>query len=555
MSPRVIDSNKIHYEKPELNDFLVQYNEILAEILVENFESFSYLASATINRLEAQTHFFERVEKYIQLRHMLEKEPELTVRLIDVDHFLYESLSSEFGVRVITDSRKHIKKWRFLPRYLLLLIYNLFFSLVGMLLARKYKKKEYDYIIRSYFDFRNVGERLREEYFGQVAEDLAKEYRTLVVFKLLQRKDLLLFIKVHKTAIFDACLLESFLSPWSVIKAFIRYLGSHVYLHKKVTYKGHDVTSLLQRSLDEDFYLMKGIGVYLEYEAAKKITELNPKRIMFPYENQTWEKVYPYVRKELQRDVFILGYIHSGFSYKLLIFFPTSLEGKLPIFPDKIVTMGEISTRILKEKASYLCEIVTGAALRQTKHIDNEQVKRERFPIKPTSDRIERKIAYAFSYDREKYNAIIASLLRVFKNTSILVYLKFHPDFDESDILRHLGFSLPSNFIPARSIPWGKIYSSVDLILYDDNSIGIEGIINGVKTFMYNVAEPVYNCERFFYFDTYRSDIYENDLIKICEELVKGTFIKEMPVEKISDYINQYYHVYTREGCFKIFTD
>lgn len=544
----ILNSDQIHFQKPPLKDFLQEYNQLLANILVDNFSSFSYLASATINRLEAQTHFFEKLEKYIQIKNMLKNDPGLVVRLVDKDVFLQEFLKPEFGGRVISNSKTSCQIRRFWPRYSLLFIYNLVFTFLGMFLLKKHKK--YDYIIRSYYDWRNFGDKMREEYFSHFAEDLSQDYQTLVIFKLLQRKDFLQYLKIRNKSSFDSCILESFLTPWTVVKAFMKYLKSHIHLHQRVIYKGHDITTLLQTSLDDDYYSMRGIGVYLEYEAAKKIIALSPKQVMFPYENQTWEKVYPYVRQRMNKNVSILGFQHSGFSYKLLNFFPAFNEKNLPVFPDKIVTMGEITTRILKEKAFYPSEIVTGAALRQMKHIKN--IKHGKFTVKSPTNQIYRKIAYAFSYDIERYKAIVEFLLKVFADSNILVYLKFHPDYKEQDVLRFLDCVLPNNFIPAQSIHWDNVYNSVDIILYNDNSIGVEGMINGVKTLMIDIADPIYNCERFFYFSLGES-IVDNDLIQIRKELEDGTFIKYFSEEIVSDYVNQYYNVYSKEDCFKSF--
>lgn len=542
---RQIRSDQIEYTKPPVEEYLREYNDLLASFLVRHFPSFKYLASSTLNRLEGQTHFFEKVEKYLQIRDVLSNDAELVIRLIDNDVFLYEILEHEFGERVMSDQEETIRKWQFAVKYMLHFGYNFVLSIFCWLLVKTNKK--YDYVIRSYFDFRNVGNKLREEYFGPFADDLAEDYSTLIIYKLIHRNDLFQYLRIRNTASFDTCLLESFLRPWTVIKVFLRCLASYITLDQRIFYKGYDITLLLQKSLDDDYYSMRGLGVYLEYEAAKRIFDLIPKRIMFPYENQTWEKVYPLVRNKVKDKVSILGFQHTGVSYKLLNYFPSSIEMHLPVFPDKIVTVGNILKQILKDRAYYPCEIVAGAALRHTKFIEHG-----RFPIKSQDSIIKWKIVYAFSYDVAKYRAIIGILKEVFAESDIVIYLKFHPDYNEEEIIGLLGCALPANFVPAQSIPWDDIYRTIDLILYDDNSIGLEGMINGVKTLMVDIGEPIYNCERLFYFTSWKTVVDKDGLLQIRKELEDGTFIKEFP-EEVSDYVNQYYKAYSKGSCFRTY--
>ena len=63
-------SSKIDFKRPPLEDYLTTYNNLLADILIENF-SMKYLSSLTINRYEQETHLYQKVEQYIQIRKIL----------------------------------------------------------------------------------------------------------------------------------------------------------------------------------------------------------------------------------------------------------------------------------------------------------------------------------------------------------------------------------------------------------------------------------------------------------------------------------------------------
>lgn len=557
-----ISSDKIIYVHPPIESFLIEYNDLLASIyLKKSSKFFRYLASPTINRLEAQTHFFEKVQKYIQLRSMLLNDVSLLIKLIPEDYFLYEELSKEFKGRILICDNyilfeiKKPLKWLFLmmkfsSRVVSRLLKTMFVTIISIFIRPKTK---YQSVIRTYFDHRckDAEGKLREEYFGPLAFDLVKESKPLVVYKMIHERvaELWMYLKLRKSAKFDSCLLESFLSPLSVIKVFVLYLFSKIELKEKYLYSGMDITAILQQSLNDDYFSFRGLGVYVEYEVAKKVLGSNPERILMPYENQTWEKVYPLIKaKNPYISTKIIGFQHTGFSYKLLNHFPSKCEKSLSLFPDKIVTVGRMTKKILEEKAFYPCEIIEGAALRHTKLVKNGG-----FYIKSPRKILNNKIVYAFSYDISKYKKIIKALIKIFEGSSIIIYLKVHPDYCEDEVVKDLGIHLAPNFLLAQKIPWVEVYEVVDCVLYDDNSIGLEGIINGLKTFMLDVGEPIYDCNRMYYFNEWETTINMFGLLKLKQLIEEKRFVKEFDIEKVSEYVNSYYNAYSKSKYFSAY--
>jgi hypothetical protein len=541
---RCISTDKIKYRKPEKDDFLVNYNEMLARILVNNFSSFKYRVSATINRIEAQTHFFEYLEKYVQIIEMLNADLSLCVEVSKNDAILYDLLKEKFKKRISKDFKKTTtEKVFFILTLLSYFMIELFLLIVSKALFKL--RNKHKYIIRTYFDFRCVESktgRIRDDYFDKFLEDLKVSSDVLVVFKLLYLRNwrnCLRFFRAKKDVGFDVCLLEYFLTPYDLCKSFVGFIKSRIILKDQMIYKSQDVSKLINLFLKEDYFNRRGLGVYLEYYMAEKILKLNPERLFYPFENQTWEKVYPLIKKKSKLGPIIVGFQHTGFSYKLLNHFPCKIERHLPIFPDIIVTTGKIFKKILLENSYLPSEIRVGAALRHDKFVENGS-----FVFKTPERKVVNGIAYAFSSDIEKHFRVVNLLLDVFENANIKVYLKFHPLFDEKLILRRLSKTLPENFIPASTIPWQDIYSSVDAVLYDDNSISIEGILNGLKTYRLDEEEPIYNIERMFGFDEWSRSLNKEGLLGLKQAY---------NLENVKTYIKGYFSEYSKESSFESF--
>ncbi|MDW7776918.1 MAG: hypothetical protein SCH39_11380 [Methanosarcinales archaeon] len=547
---KVIHSEDIQYIKPILDEYIGVYNDKLANILVNNF-SLKYLSSATINRLEGQTKFYEYLEKYIQIIELLESDKDICVRISKDDQILYDILRNRYGKRIIGKRNYYFLKLKllFFPKLIALFCINLILSIISRL--KGITETEYDYIVRTYFDYRSIDENdcLCDYFFGDLIDDLKKNGKLLVTYKMIRGRDIFKFLRI-KSHGFDAVALESFLNIYTISKAFKSFMDSHIELKEKFIYKNNDCTELLQLFVSEDYFTFRGLVVFIEKEIAIKSFRLNSKNILYPYENQTWEKMYPFVKEILKSDTKITGYQHTGLSYKLLNYFPSAIEKHLPIFPDKIITVGSILNDLLSNHANYPSEIIVGGALRFKKHFLNSG---RIIEISYPSEKINKKIVFAFSYDRKKYNRILNLLIETFGDSEIIVLLKFHPLYIESDILESYERQLPNNFIASGDLNWNDIFPLVDFVLYDDNSIAFEGMMHGVKTFSVAETEEIYDITRKFQFDIWKENLHKRDLIDLKNQLIDETFNKKFEHEKIEIYINKYFTKYIFEEHFEKF--
>ena len=545
-----INSQDIIYKKPPLNSYLGLYNDKLAEMLVDNF-SLKYLSSATINRLEAQTKFYEYLEKYVQICNLLDEDSEINIHISEDDQILHGILKNKYGNRISGYGRHYFLKLKimFFLRFFISIISKFYHIIISRL--KPISGKKYDYVIRTYFDYRSIDQNglLKDQYFGNFINDLKINGKLLVVYKVMRNKDYFKFIRM-KSAGFDSVSLDYFLNPFSLAKSYIAFFKSHIVANKRFIYNNRDCTDLFQLFLDEDYLKLRGIGVFIEKEISIKLLRLEPENIFFPYENQTWEKIYQYIKKSLCSSVKIIGYQHTGVSYKLLNYFPSKLENKLPVFPDKVITVGVIINNLLLERANYPSEIVVGGALRFNKHF----VKDGDIEIKSPTTKIHKKIVYAFSYDRNKYGKIINLLKEVFGESEITVLLKFHPDYVEEDILKSFKSILPDNFIASGAVSWDHIFQNVDFVLYDDNSIAFEGMIHGLKTFSVADSEQIYDITRKFDFDIWQENLTKDDLIRIRNQLLSGMFDKEFDIDAVHKYLSNYFTKYSSKEHFDVFT-
>ncbi len=160
---------------------------------------------------------------------------------------------------------------------------------------------------------------------------------------------------------------------------------------------------------------------------------------------------------------------------------------------------------------------------------------------------------YAFSYDLSNYAIILAALKNCFADSSIKVYLKIHPDYAEEQVMRRLGMDLAPNFVLGQKLDWIDLYKVVDCIFYDDNSIGLEGLIQGVKTFNFIAGDPIYNCDRMFGFNLWKTELDEPGMKELRLAIESGSFDKNWDRKATVAYVKEYYTPYAQAQCYSRF--
>jgi len=483
-----------------VKDFLVEYNELLSKAALEHKGKFAALASPTLNKQETVTFLYEEVIKYINSPNDLVKKEKAFI--------LYLKFIARLGVLLVHLLRDSMRfRIHSLPK--------------GCLYIRTWL------VPRS---FKNG--MVQDDYFRRLIYDLQKSQNIVVGFQSLGYGRLLNeFLKAKKPPNYVIPL--GLLSPVDILGIFCKYITTaKLQLKNDYLFKGKNINEIINNSINSDYYKLRSFQAYLELSIAKKLKKYKPKIFLYMFENQAWENAYLSVFKDA--EIKTIGYQSSGFSFRFLNFFPTNLDSKISLFPDKLLTVGDLYTKILKDYAHYPIPIQTFAALRFDYPSNNSKYLIEE-PVKVIHNRI----LYAFAVHRYQYEKIINDLVDVFGDTDIEVYLKFHPLYNDKAI----NVKLPKNFKTIKSIQMKLLRDTYDLVLFNDSSFGVEALMEGVKSFEYEI-DSIYDETRMFQFNLYINKLEKNDLILIKESILNRTIKKKFSVKKAKDYINNYYKVY-----------
>lgn len=437
--------------------------------------------------------------------------------------FLYENIYKNNKINIINLTITFILKLAFH-----------FFSLIFFrIILKKQKIKKGSTIFRTWLVPNSIkSNKINDIYFGKLTKDFPVKNK-YVLYHPLGYGNILKFILTKKNK--NEIISISILSFKQILFVFYDFLkNGYFQLKNNYILDKKNITSKINYSLACDYFMLKSFNAYLENQIALSLLKSSIKNFFYIFENQSWENAYLINLKKAKT----FGYQSSGFSYRFLNFFPTKSEIKFKLYPYKILTVGKIFTDTLNKFGNYQCDIQTFSALRF-----DYKSKNGLYDVFNYNNIRYNRIVFAFSVIKENYEHIVKDLIDVFGNREILVDLKFHPLFNSKKILKISD--LPINFNIIKSLDMNNISKKYDLMLFNDNSTGIEALIHGIKSFEYNTSN-IYDETRLFEFNLYKFQLDKNDLENLALEIENNSFNKYLNQKKIKNYINNLYRVYQK---------
>jgi len=480
-------------------DFLKDYNLLLSKAGQEDRLNFSSIASPTLNKQETVTFLYLKVNKFLTEK---EKTPK--------------------------KSKPALSDYAKFARRLLYVLLNL--SRISL----NYRVKKLPTnatFLRTWLVPKSIQQnRITDDYFREMVDELNSQ-KLIVGFMPNGFSSL---GKLKKISLPENYILTpGLLSIRDIVMLFIDYLvNGHYQLKKRYHFKGEDISILINESLTDDYLLLRSFPAFLEKYISLKVRKYEPKKIVYIYENQAWERAL--IQSFSKTRTKLIGYQSSGFSLRFLNFFPTGIDKMENFFPSKILTVGQVYTSKLKEFGDYGIPIETFAALRFNYECDEAN----RYIIKQQSSVVKKRIIYAFPVLIYQYEKIIEDLVEAFGHSEIEVDLKFHPLFLEDNMNNFMDL-LPQNFSVVEHVDMTSLSETYDIVIFNDNSFGIESLIQGVPSFEYDLSEGI-DDTRLFDFNLYECKLDKDGLVNIKKKIISEN-LPQLDQNEVSEYIHKVY--------------
>jgi len=482
-----------------------EYQQTFGKLVTDNKCDYSFLLSDLLNREDGSTHFLDKVLKYIECLKHIEREPG-NLTIYNIDRSVLVSLkkyckANNIKIGYNFTSLLHItilSYVKFLMRTL-----RAFFCGSFLRLYAKYKlnnkiDSSIGKVFISYFDYRSInGKKFTDPFFKPLQEYLRENDTPFAVVNILVygysiQKGIKQIDDIKKLNNSHIITLFNLIPLFGILSTFYKSYKLKPKLKQVVVFQNVNISDLLREVLKEEFFAA-GLQYTLERSYLSQLLKYRSiETIYYPFENFAWEKFLCLEKNRVNEKVKLVGFQHTSFSLKLQHHFPSESEQQMPIFPSKILTTGNIPRSILSKYGSFPENIVqTGCALRHEYIFDILSNFKH-------SDKIHRKIAFAFSFDISRYNYIINKIISIFGEKNIEIILKYHPlnkDF-------HFNWSkMPVNIINGTNLSWEEIMGQIDLLLYEGNSVCIDALAHNIPPLYFPFTGDLYNTAQLYNYE------------------------------------------------------
>jgi hypothetical protein len=263
-------------------------------------------------------------------------------------------------------------------------------------------------------------------------------------------------------------------------------------------------------------------GVYFQnhlayYHAFKKwLKEGAPKKavIIYPFENQPWEKMLCYAVAESDKQIKLVAYQHSTMPSLVLNYFLGAGEAENMPLPHCIVADSDRALETLKSAGYGDVEIVNGGALR-FEHVQSQKnLETEKRSNRPPS------VLVALPYMLDLVQELLLSVFKAFaglKNSPRII-IKFHPAVSSKNLRIRLP-DWPAHFESTEK-PVSEMLGEIDLVICSSANIILEMAAVGIPAVRYRSEHTLCLDELEGLEEGAVKSCYENDMRNVVSSVL-----------------------------------
>lgn len=232
----------------------------------------------------------------------------------------------------------------------------------------------------------------------------------------------------------------------------------------------------------------------LHYYALRRLLRQCPaRRILWPWENHSWERLLITAHHDLRHPARLLGYQHSSLPPLLFNQFPARAELPFAPYPHRLITTGPRSLALLAQLGHFPpgC-LVAGCALRHAYLADHLAQ-----PPRPRSPRL-RRLGVALSLvTADSGHELLAQVAAATASGDWQVQVRCHPLRPAAVVFKDHPLPAGMTLAPAESLP--EFISHLDVMLYSVSSVGFDGLALGVPIIFLGApaelsGDPLFAC-------------------------------------------------------------
>ena len=196
----------------------------------------------------------------------------------------------------------------------------------------------------------------------------------------------------------------------------------------------------------------------------RMLEQLQPKTLVHPFENRSWEKLLLLSARVYQVSNCI-GYQHSSLTSRHLAFQIDDNESSETYFPDSVITVGDVTAEYLRSVSPiYQDKLIVGGSLR-------------RVDVASEGSLPDTSILIAISSSFSEALRLLILLNDCCNSIDVPVIIRSHPTIPIKDLFS--SFDWPNNIYLSEGNTLIEDLLSVSLVAYSSSTVSLEGMLYG----------------------------------------------------------------------------
>lgn len=322
------------------------------------------------------------------------------------------------------------------------------------------------------------GGEFHRSFFGDLADRLSALKGRVVIIPMVARevryKEALQQLKNHRLTNhrMPLCLPHSMYRAFDPVKAVILSIRKPTTPKEFPELSGMRIAPLLEPELREYWISTQPAVLMMTTILVQRWAQWSPSiaRIIYMYENKTWERALCWQAKRSLPNTKLVGYSPTPVSKLWLNFFLAPGEAGVAPLPDRVVTVGELPGRVLSSDGYGPDSIKVGGALRMQ---DLEALGNR---TKPNPLEQEPMVLVAPTLGLEEAAELSYMAAQLFEeDEGVRVVLKFHPMMATHEVSGSIEAPLPSH-VELSDEPIGDLILKSSLMIYSSSSVCIDAL-------------------------------------------------------------------------------
>jgi hypothetical protein len=390
------------------------------------------------------------------------------------------------------------------------------------------------YLIKSFTYLKNFNDNIYiDPFFGRLPEYLKEQLPEAQVLTVaLGFKDRVQCYKQMKELNSSLVLpLEIYLTYWDILKCSLKWFWKINFdpfrIKGKLYSLGHEITPFFDELINFGGFRIS-IFHALHFDIAKRLGEMYQIKACFmTYEGRPWERFFMAGLRKENMNTIIVGYQHTVIPLSATDMFLHTKEQELIPIPDKIVTTGIITKKILEQFGSFPKEkIVTGCALR-FEYLQNLSLLKRR---KDSKQKFVLLVAFGGSEEEIPLLNYALSQATLIKDT--VFRMRTHPILSWNQLLSLSSWDqlLPKNVQNSTYLEVLEDLKNCDAILFWGTTVSLEALMLG-KPIIHFDRGDLLNSDPLFEFSDFKWEVKRKDSLKIIIQEIKA-----LPESKYCEY-------------------